>query len=309
VQDADGGAPRTITPADLDKYQSELTAGKADSKLVSAIDGVTSRVASSAEQSSDTKSLYATQNPLDSINPSAIIQGYAGDCYFESPLAAVAATNPQLIANAIKDNHNGTYTVTFPGDTKHPVTVTAPTEAEMGLYNGGSANGEWATVMEKAYGQYLENTNPIDKLFNLNNPEGAASGGGFASSAMQLLTGKEASTDQLIFHSQADVASKLEAAFSKNPPAAVAAGIGPDWFGLLSANTENGFPRDHEYSILGYNPKGADGGTVTIRNPWGEGEGTGGTIQVSLAEFMKNFSDITIEDPDSPYPNPNIPYV
>jgi hypothetical protein len=179
----------------------------------------------------------------------------------------------------------------------------------MGLYNSGGPNGEWATVMEKAYGQYLENTNLICKVFDPNNPEGAAGGGGLASSAMQLLTGKEASTDQLIFHSQADVASKLEAAFSKNPPAAVSAGIGPDWFGLFPENTENGFPKDHEYTILGYNPQGADGGTITIRNPWGKGEGTSGTIQISLDQFMKNFSDITIEDPDSQYPNPNIPYV
>jgi hypothetical protein len=310
-EQADVRAPRTITPADLDTYQSELTAGKADSNLVNSINGVTYRVATAAEQFSDATSLYTTQNPLDSINPSAIIQGFTGDCYFEAPLAAVAATNPQLIENAIKDNHNGTYTVTFPGDPTHPVTVAAPTEAEMGLYNGGSPNGEWATVMEKAFGQYLENNNLLDKLFGSNNPEETAGGGGLASTAMQLLTGKEASTDMLLFHSQADVASQLEAAFSKNPPAAVSAGIGNLWFGLFGDNTENGFPTDHEYTILGYNPNGPDGGTITIRNPWGQGDGTSGLTQISLDQFMKNFSDITVEDPDSPYPPPptNNPYV
>jgi len=100
--------------------------------------------------------LYATADPLKSIKSDAVRQGWLGDCIFESALAAIADSNPQLIQDAIKDNHDGTYTVTFPGAKDFPITAKAPTYQEQGLFNHASKDGIWASVMEKAYGQLVE---------------------------------------------------------------------------------------------------------------------------------------------------------
>jgi hypothetical protein len=66
----------------------------------------------------------------------------------------VAKTHPEKIRDAIKDNHNGTYTVSFPGAKGEKFTVDAPTQSELGLYNGGTKYGTWAAIMESAFGKY-----------------------------------------------------------------------------------------------------------------------------------------------------------
>ncbi|MBI4532836.1 MAG: hypothetical protein HY711_02725, partial [Candidatus Melainabacteria bacterium] len=96
----------------------------------------------------------------EGIQPTAIIQGKGEDCFFLSSLASMAGTTAgkQVIQNMIKDNGESggihTYTVTFPGDPTHPITVPAPTDAEMSIYSRATNYGIWANVMEKAYGQY-----------------------------------------------------------------------------------------------------------------------------------------------------------
>jgi len=67
-------------------------------------------------------------------------------------LAAQAKQDPAAIRDAIKTNTDGTFTVTFKGDKTHTVTIAAPTEAELALYNGGSSDGMWPAIMEKAFG-------------------------------------------------------------------------------------------------------------------------------------------------------------
>jgi Ca2+-binding EF-hand superfamily protein len=93
-----------------------------------------------------------SDNPLESIRPEAVRQGAVGDCQMLAPLAGLARSNPQAIQDMIHDNHNGTYTVTFPGDRQHPVTVDAPTQAELAEYARGNEHGTWAAVIEKAAG-------------------------------------------------------------------------------------------------------------------------------------------------------------
>ena len=66
---------------------------------------------------------------VNGFNADDPLQGQVGDCYFISALAAVAKSNPQLLANAVRTNRDGTYTVTFhergPKETKtRPVEIT-----------------------------------------------------------------------------------------------------------------------------------------------------------------------------------------
>ena len=132
---------------------------------------------------------YATKNPLESIKPEAINQGNIGDCYFLASLAAVAQTQPEKIRDAITDNHDGTYTVAFPGAKGEKIKVDAPTQSELGLYNGGTKYGTWAAIMESAYGKYRAEHNsrkePVPPQIGANEP-------GEAAPVIKLLTGHEA---------------------------------------------------------------------------------------------------------------------
>ncbi|MBX9569748.1 MAG: hypothetical protein K2X77_12700 [Candidatus Obscuribacterales bacterium] len=242
------------------------------------------------------RDLYGdSKDPLNSIVPDAIKQGTIGNCYFHASLAAVAKSNPQLIKDMIKDNGDGTYTVTFPGAKDEPITVKAPTEAEQGLYNRGSEHGTWANVLEKAYGQYSQ-TFYRRGLFNPtggNTPAEGGDGGGRPEGVMKLLTGSSTDTDMLLINSQSSIARKLEDAFSSVPPKAVAAGINNLFFWNT---TSDGFYAAHAYSVTGFKPDGKGGGMVTIRNPWaGEDGTTQGTISIPLEKFIKNFSQIIFE--------------
>ncbi len=247
-------------------------------------------------QTSGTRDLFANKdNPLESIKPDAVKQGMIGDCYFESAMASLAATDPETIQKMIKDNGDGTYTVTFPGAPDEPITIKAPTEAEMGLYNQGGKDGSWACVIEKAYGAYCEKHFWRRGPFNLGGgdtpQEGADGGEIFHGRAMDLLTGRSSDTDNLTFSSDKEIADKLNAALNGPHKYPVIAGINNS---LFDDTTDGGFYVAHMYSVIGFDPNGPDGGTVTIRNPWGDGDNSvRGTKKISIKEFRKNFSDVT----------------
>lgn len=266
-----------------------------EGKLIAALSASTWQTARS-QRPEISRDLYGdSKDPLNSIVPDAIKQGTIGNCYFHASLAAVAKSNPQLIKDMIKDNGDGTYTVTFPGAKDEPITVKAPTEVEQGLYNRGSEHGTWANILEKAYGQYSQ-TFYRRGLFNPtggNTPAEGGDGGGRPEGVMKLLTGSSTDTDMLLINSQSSIARKLEDAFSSVPPKAVAAGINNLFFW---STTSDGFYAAHAYSITGFQPDGKGGGMVTIRNPWaGENGTTYGTISIPLEKFIKNFSQIIFE--------------
>jgi hypothetical protein len=137
--------------------------------------------------------------------------------------------------------------------------------------------------------------------FNLgggNTPTEGGDGGGRTAGAMSLLTGKDTSGESLFLSSEATTRKNLTEAFSSTPPRSVTCGIHKGLLELVGAEgkTGDGFPTGHAYSIVGFDPKGPDGGTVTIRNPWGGTENTtGGTMNISLKQFRKNFSDVTYQ--------------
>lgn len=275
-------------------------AGKtSDAKLQNNVYGLCYSV-SGGQNPETSHDLYADKtNPLNSITPDGVKQGFIGDCYFEASLAAVANAHPEMIKDAIKANPDGTYTVTFPGDKDNPITVKAPTEAEQGLYNHASSQGLWASVMEKAYGQWCEQhfwRRGVTNVGGGYHDQEGADGGGRPEGAMKLLMGGDVSTNTTTFSFQSTIAAKLEAAFSGNSHKAVTAGIYGSIPLVRGEETGDNFYRGHEYTITGFKPDGHGGGTVTIRNPWGEGnDTTKGTKSIPLEEFMKNFSDVCIE--------------
>lgn len=241
--------------------------------------------------------LFATpDDPLLSISPDAVVQGTIGDCYYLAAVSSLAASNPQAIRDMIRDNGNGTYTVTFPGDTANPVTINGPTDAERGLYNGGHKYGTWAGILERAFGQYQSEHANLFRRARVswesggNIPTEYAGASGQTSWTTELLTGRSTET---ISASNSELATRLERAIDSN--SAITAGINPR---LFSNTSTDGYPTRHAYSIIDFEPDGQGGGMVTVRNPWGQNDSsTSGTTRISLQQFQNNFSDVTFEVP------------
>jgi hypothetical protein len=116
-------------------------------------------------------------------------QGDLSDCYLASSLGALAARNPGFIRDAIRDNGDGTYTVTFyeegwwwwEGTEKVEITVNAdfPMQGDAPVYmQPGDGNEEmWPMIIEKAYAEWrggydqIEESNSPDMLTALTGQE------------------------------------------------------------------------------------------------------------------------------------------
>ena len=114
-----------------------------------------------------------TNEPLfqNGPKPEDVRQGQLGDCYFLSSLASIAAQNPAVIREAMRDNRDGTVTVRFYNSSKEPVYVTVDKsvpqlgktviDKETGekrmdykdAYARQSGGSLWVQLMEKAYTQ------------------------------------------------------------------------------------------------------------------------------------------------------------
>jgi hypothetical protein len=304
-----------ITTADLDKFEQvqaaeqkraqaaqnikagdgdnvdKVTNGKDSAKMVNGIWGSGYFVNEEQKHNSPHDLFADRNNPLHSITPDGIHQGSSGDCYFLAPLAALAKAHPETIKDAIKDNENGTYTVRFPGAKDEPVTVKAPTTTEMGLYNHSPGQGTWASVMEKAYGEYRQThdrkTGPLSKEAG-NLPQEGAGGGGSPADTIKLLTGHDASFGDLKTSPTHVLSDYLQQAVKDHKT--VTAGISED------SLTPGKFFKNHCYSITDFKADGNGGGQVTVRNPWGGANGTtSGELTLPIDKFIKQFDYLTYE--------------
>ncbi|MDZ4837260.1 MAG: hypothetical protein SGJ27_26035 [Candidatus Melainabacteria bacterium] len=242
--------------------------------------------------------LFGTpDNPLKSIVPDAIKQGLNQNCVFLSTLSWVAASKPDSIAKMIEMNPDGkTLTVKFPGDPLNKITVPRPTEAELRLSNAGGKNGYWVNALESAFGKYqqlerkidldevpmMAGFTHIDKGFSQTQKE-----------SIQLLTGQKflsaTFTQDVSLTDLADIIKDGISCAAYTP-------------GDRSPATKDGFVKQHAYTILSFDPKGPDSGTVKLRNPVGvDGnprDPRSGTSTLSLKDFKSNFSFIFLAGKD-----------
>lgn len=277
--------------------------GDKDDRFLNKIDLVIARTHEA--QSIGVSNLFGEGDDAEKKNIGiyGVEQGLIGDCYFVSTLAAVAQTNPQSIKDMICENPDGSYTVTFPGAKNEPITVQPITEAERGMFLGAAEHGTWAPIIEKAYGTYCQK-----KLFRreiTNNwsggnlpSEGADGGGHRLAHLIHLLTGKDADQDWLanpvpLLHwmptSVVDedllTKTKLDATVGKNveDKTAVVAWQ-KNWKTTGISDVTN-----HVYSVLDFDRDGADGGTLTLYNPWGHKE------TISYEQFKKRFMSVAYQ--------------
>jgi len=266
-----------------------------------------------AENTSTTTQSTPAKIDFSNVNASGVDQAGVGDCFFESALASVANSSggQAAIENMIKANDDGSYTVTFPGDSSHPVTVTSnDLNANQAVVQDSAP---WANIIETAFMKY-DNAEQYGQGLYAWQGQGTPYLGKveFADYALQLLTGKSAATDSLATlnsdseltigsASNSDVARSLTNAFKDGD--AVTASTGP------SSNAPgSALVSDHVYSVLSYD---STNGNVIVRNPWGSSDNPtlqntigasvdgmtnlgDGKLEMSLATFTSHFSDLNI---------------
>jgi WXG100 family type VII secretion target len=246
--------------------------------------------------------LFVT-DPADgrAIHPSDADQGNIGDCFFAASLAAVAQQNPELIRRAIRQNADGTFTVTFYeerggflgiGTHVEPVEITVTPDFPTGQLNvqgtmqnatphievnDRDANGKpemWAMIMERAYAQWKGDGNALAGYGQLHQ-------GGRPENVLFALTGQESSTDDADEHSISELAR-----MNRDGYAITFSTIGD---GGKKALYNNGtLVSGHEYYVTGVDERA---GTVTLRNPWGWGRGE---VTIPYNQLDANFDAVTV---------------
>lgn len=285
-------APDGISTAALERYVSEMRTNPEDDLWFGGILNRTLRQATDKRTCGD---LYSDSvDPVKSIKPQAVIQGGIGNCYFLSALSSLAEIDPEAIPRMIKDNKDGTYTVTFPHAPKEPITIAKPTGQELFTYARANEFGIWPAVMEKAYGTWamasVWRRNPLKNLYPSNIPQENADGGSMTHHGLKMLTDSSADVHFFAGVTKPDALHKvLVDAFKDKKPVTI--------FSSIGKQMDPAVPTGHEYSVLGYDEKTK---TVTIRNPWGSTEPmtpwasakdgkNDGVFTLPLDEAMKKF--------------------
>lgn len=231
----------------------------------------------------------------DGVKPSDVQQGQIGDCYLPAAMAALAQTHADAIENMIRDNGDGTYTVTFQErdwstNGYRPVEIPVDGDLYVRSWGGplyGSSAGDkgeksmelWFPLVEKAYAAWKGSYDTIGN-------------GGHAGSLFEAVLGERSRTTGISASGGASVWAALTSAIDQGNP--VAAGtFGSDRESLY---TNSGVYADHAYSVLGYEEKNGQK-YVTLRNPWGESEPAGngandGVFQLKLEEFTKLYQTL-----------------
>jgi hypothetical protein len=244
----------------------------------------------------------------DGPSPADVAQGQLGDCYFPAALAALAQANPAAVSKMIKDNGDGSYTVTFKErewtsldepsanfkDVQVKVDGDLYVRSSGGPLYGAAAGADkseksmelWFPLIEKAYAQYKGSYDTVGS-------------GGRASDVFSVCLGAEPSTLRTDGMNPNIIWSSIKSAVDGKRPAA--AGTFDESEAARYTNT--GVYPDHAYSILGYEEKNG-ARYVTLRNPWGESEPAGngandGVFNLKLEDFMKlyqSFMTVGVEE-------------
>ena len=227
-------------------------------------------------------------------------QGTPGDCYFMAALAAVAQRDPEFIKKNIKQNSDGTYTVTLYKNGK-PVQVTVSGDIP-GDGNGQGAaytdSNTWVAIYEKAYAKLDGGYKKIGK-------------GGDTEDPLETITGRDAHSTNWN-NSLDDILNVVSLGNAGGPPS----------LGDVQKSLDNGEAMVACTPTYGKKINGEDATTVEgqtvvgdhcyrvdrvytdtktgkqmveIVNPWGqEGQQQGFPeyIQLTQADFQKYFNEV-----------------
>lgn len=212
-------------------------------------------------------------------------QGQVGDCYFVAVLAAIARVRPDFIKSMIKDNGDGTYTVTFHtkqgfsglfgSRSNKSVTVDSkfwtdgkgnPVYAKKGDTAADGKPELWVMVVEKAWAKLHGSYTDIE-------------GGKVDDDAREAVTGKDVDYVDPTDFTDAELTKKVEAAWKAKKPV-IFWSHGDEKSKKL---TKNGVVTNHEYAL-----NGVSGGKFNLYNPWGYNHLT----DVDAAFIKTNFQKV-----------------
>ncbi|GAB3475989.1 hypothetical protein GCM10027440_08300 [Nocardiopsis coralliicola] len=205
------------------------------------------------------------------ISMSDINQGSLGDCWWLAGIGAVAEKHPEVVRDMIKENGNGTYTVTFP-DTGEQVTVTP----DMVMENGAPAFAKptdgvmWPLILEKAYAEREGSFGEIE--------------GGWPKDAMHTVTGEDSKSYGPDDVDQQDLAGWLDG--NKTAVTITTPPEGDDNGPLYDKDPNaGGLANNHAYIVQGMDSDG----NVTLYNPWGRSHAT-----LTQEEFQEHIQSVEI---------------
>ncbi len=228
---------------------------------------------------------------VDDVSADDVLQGSIGDCYLAAGISSLAAADPNLVKNAIKDNGDGTFSVRFyegvgEGGRPKAVFVNVDSDVAAGSYGGAKyasardKNELWPGLLEKAYAKWKGG---YERIGN----------GGNASDLFEAVSGKASNWGDVRDFKADTLFKKIQTTTASHKP--VAAGT----WGDSSPNANfsgTGVHGDHFYTVLG---AGEENGQkyVTLRNPWGESEGGNdgkddGIFKLPFNDFLKLYENI-----------------
>lgn len=267
VEQAQGQVQRKADPAAGEEGAEENTAGGGSAPATEKPAG----------------SLWAKDAEGKDLPPSLddISQGGLNDCFLFASMAAVVHSDPGKIVKMIKDNGNGTYTVTFKGiGIFSSATQTVSADFVVGRHGNVTARKAlWPLIIEKAYAQEKGGLDNLDK-------------GGNPGTAVDDLTNDSSSRFNPQDKSAEYILGKLAAAMKDKHPTTILAPKKDDASKEKKEMSDKtpGLYFWHAYTVLEVDEKGK---RVKLFNPWGNNH-PNGDGWITIDQFKTFFIEVNI---------------
>jgi len=224
--------------------------------------------------------------PLDdtSLTPFNIIQGSLGDCWFLTGAGSLVWFDADFIAEHIKENPDGTWTVTFYKDGE-PVEITVSPTVPGDAAEGKDGEPDWISIYEKAGAIYMGGAYDDLDLDTVNQ-------------AYEMMTGKDAT-----YHGEINL-SEIRDLLKDGPVAVSTEAAEKDTFWFWEDHVDDStIVPGHAYMVLEVaDHKNPDTGDteqmIRVLNPWGpggslDGEEKAAELWLTEKEYRENFRGAT----------------
>lgn len=228
-------------------------------------------------------SLWAQDASGKDLPPSLddISQGGVNDCFLFASMAAIVNSDPNKIVNMIKNNGNGTYTVTFKGiGFFSSATQTVSADFVVGKHGNVTARKAlWPLIIEKAYAQEKGGLDKLEK-------------GGNPGSAVDDLTNDGSSRFNPQEKTAEFILGKLATAMKEKYPTTILSPKKEDASKEKKEMSDKtpGLYFWHAYTVLEVDEKGR---RVKLFNPWG-GNHPNGDGWITIDQFKTFFIEVNI---------------
>jgi Calpain family cysteine protease len=222
--------------------------------------------------------------------PSAadVDQGMVGNCWMQAKMAALAQEHPDWVTDHIRQNANGTITVTMYDDdgNAHLVTVTDQIPVDDNgspVFSGNSGTGaNWSTYYEKAFAVASEHGSDGEDGYG-------GTEGGWGADDAQLMTGNEADDidDAGGFLGMGDHKDMNDIRERVENGESVVVGMNGD---DPPDGLEDTYHGNHEYYVKGF----TSDGKIILGNPWGSEEDD---LIMTEGQFNDHCNDAAVINP------------